>query len=263
MTSDRGVVYVATGDLKYLEEAFLSAESVKRRLPGMSISIFTDRPTHELCASGVFDRVEPAPPAYGIVLGWARGQLARIRGLRRTPYRRTVHLDTDTLLTSGELPWLFDRLERIDVAFVEATPDDSVCRDELGRRMFNAGVIAYRSAPRVFAWLDAWDALSERNFRAAARVRLPALPFVEHIADEGTRRLLLCMDQTSLTELLSPEVNQFGLEVETLPNTWNFRGASEVDGQGRPIHIQHAPRPWLTSRQERVDAARLRTGSVR
>jgi hypothetical protein len=210
----------------------------------------------------VFDRVEPAPSAFGIVLGWAEGQLIRIRGLRRTPYLRTVHLDTDTLLMSGELPALFERLERSDVAMVEAQPEDSVCRQELGRRMFNAGVIAYRSVPKVQAWLEAWDSLSERNFRLAARTRLPAIPFVDHVAGEGLRRKLLCMDQTSLTELLGPEGNQFDLAVEALPSVWNCRSASGVDGQGRPIHIQHAPRQWLANREDRVAAARQRLAAL-
>ena len=244
-TSD-GVLYVATKADSYVEEAYRSAESVKRRYPSLPTTLFTDRPEHRQCSTAVFDRVEYAVRSYGVVSRWAEGQLNRLRCLPRTPYARTLHLDTDTLVLTSELPSLFDRLDRNEVAMVETTVDDSYARYHLGLPMFNAGVILYRRTPRVWRWLAEWAALSERNFRVAARAHLPAMPFVDHVPEEGVRRKLLCMDQTSLTEIFSPAVNRFGLVYEVLDSAWNYRGPMPTPGAGRPVHILHAPRPPRT-----------------
>ena len=94
--ADRGIVYVATKNDRYVEEAFLSAESVKQRFPDLSITLFTDAPRHALCTTDRFDCVEMIEGVTGLASPWAEGQLNRLRCLPRTPYARTLHLDTDT-----------------------------------------------------------------------------------------------------------------------------------------------------------------------
>src|SRR5216684_1875167 len=94
--SERGIVYVAVKRDRYVEEAFLSADSVKQRFPSLSITLFTDRPQHALCATDRFDAIEEISSATGFASSWAEGLLSRARCLRRTPYARTLHIDTDT-----------------------------------------------------------------------------------------------------------------------------------------------------------------------
>ena len=82
---ETGVIYAATKLDRYVEEAFLSAQSVKRFAPNLSITLFTDRPAHPLCALGLFDRIETIAAVTGFDSAWAEGQLGRIDCLSRTP----------------------------------------------------------------------------------------------------------------------------------------------------------------------------------
>jgi hypothetical protein len=236
-----GIVYVSTMCDRYVEEAFLSAETVKQRFPGLHITLFTDRPTHELCGTRCFDCVEAINSVTDISVDWAAGQLNRLRCLSRTPYMHTLHLDTDTRVLTEELPWLFGRLKEVDVALVEKSTDDSYSRRNFGRRMFSAGFVLYRRNPTTWAWLEAWVKLSERNFRLAEQFPLPTVETLSHIASEDIRRRLLRMDQISLVELLSPDINQFGLVVECLDYSWNYAGSRLSSNRRVPIKVLHVP----------------------
>jgi hypothetical protein len=237
---DNGIVYVATVNDRFVEEAFLSADSVKQRLPDLPITLFTDRPRHALCKLGVFDQVQAIERVQSFASNWAAGQLARLRCLPRTPYGRTLHLDTDTRVLTEELPWLFDRLDEADVAMVETAEDDSFSRLHSGLRMFNAGLILYRRADPVWKWLDTWSRLTERNFRLADQSPLPALPLLRHVA-EDVRRRLMYMDQISLVEILGPERNSFDLSVLNLDYSWNHRGSRKLENNRSAVRILHAP----------------------
>jgi hypothetical protein len=224
---------------RYVEEAFLSAESVKQRSPGLSVTIFTDRPDHILCSTSCFDiveQIESGPQFWSVS---ATGKFNRLRCLSRTHYARTLHLDTDTRVLTEELPWLFRRLDEVDLALVEKAPDDSYSRRQLERRLFSAGFILYRRNETVMAWLEAWAALSERNFRFAGMMPIPQLETLRHITDDDIRRRLLCMDQVSLVELLSPDTNRFGLSVECLDNSWNYAGSRLPANNRLPIKVLH------------------------
>jgi hypothetical protein len=237
---DRGIVYVATMDDRYVEEAFLSAETAKQRWPELPITLFTDRPELELCKMPCFDGVRPLAAATGIGSPWAAGQLNRLRCLPQTPYARTLHLDTDTRVLTEDLPALFERLDKVDVAMIEALLDDSYSRKHCAKRMFNAGFVLYRRNEKVWEWLAAWAERSEQNFRLAGQPALPDIPSLRHISDEQIRRKLLYMDQTSLVEILSPETNAFNLDVEILDYSWNHRGSQDPVNNQEPVKILHS-----------------------
>jgi len=247
---DRGVVYVATQVDNYVEDAFLSADSIKERYPDLSITLFTDRLSHPLCATDRFDHVECAAEVPDFHLGtvvdhaprWSEGQLSRLLSLRRTPYRQTLHLDTDTKLVTDELMSLFDLLDDIDVGMTECSMDDSYSRLEYGRPMFNAGLILYRRNDLTWDWLQEWAELSERNFRWASANPLPRLASLRHLSDEGIRRKLMCMDQISLVEILSPETNKFNLKLKILDGSWLYRGSQLQEQKATPriLHIRRS-----------------------
>ncbi len=236
-----GIVYVAAKHDRYVEAALLSAESVRLRYPNLPITLFTDRPGHSLCLASHFDDIRPVAGIPGIGSAWAEGQLIRLRCLPLSPYQRTLHLDSDTRVLTDELDWLFDRLADSDVAMVETAVDDSYSRRHVGRRMFNAGFVLYRRNSKTLAWLDAWATLSDQNFRAAARTPLPDVPALRHVGAEDVRRKLLNMDQVSLVELLSPDVNRFDLAVTTLDHSWNHRGSRMPANNRVKVRIVHAP----------------------
>lgn len=232
---------MATKADRFVEEAFLSANSVKQRFPDLSVTLFTDLPAHALCGTEVFDAVEPIESVRGFASDWGEGLLDRVRCLQRTPYLRTLHLDTDTRVLTDELPGLFDLLDEIDVAMVETATDDSFSRQRYGKRMFNGGLVLYRRNEKTFNWLREWAAATERNLRLAGSMPLPPIAALVHIADERVRRHLLCNDQISLVEMLSPEVNKFDLKVRSLDYPWNHRGSRLAANNLSPVKILHSP----------------------
>jgi hypothetical protein len=236
-----GVLYAASNGGRYIEEAFLSAESVKRVCPDLAIGLFTDEPTHELCKLGVFDTVQAVPKSRNFVSSWAGGQLCRIECLIRTPYLFTLHLDTDTRVMTPDLLSLFRQLQSTEVAMVEAMTEDSYSRHHYGARMFNSGVILYKRTSKVLAWLEAWADLSKAHFTLAGRDPLPQLDCLKHVDQESIRRRLLNMDQVSLVQILSPDINKFGLTWEMLDYSWNHRGSKSPSLNTCPARISHSP----------------------
>lgn len=245
--NNSGVVYVATKEDRYVEEAFLSADSIKKRCPAVPITLFTDRPHNPVCRMGCFDQIEVIESVVGLASAWSEGQLNRLRSLCRTPYKCTLHLDTDTRVVTNQLPSLFEILDTADIAMVETALDDSYSRLHYGRRMFNAGFILYRQNEKTSAWLEAWTELTEYYFRIACETSLPQIPSLDHVKDENIRRRLLCMDQISLVELLSPETNRFGLSTKTLDQSWNYRGSRLPQNVREAVKILHLPRNKVTS----------------
>ena len=236
----RGVVYAASMDDCYVEEAFLSAESIKRRHPFLPITLFTDRPQHMLCRMACFDSVQPIDGVNGL-RPWSAGQLNRLRSLPRTPYDLTLHLDTDTRVVTDGLLQLFSVLENADLAMAETTVDDSYSRIKFGSRMFNAGLALYRKQENTIEWLNSWADISQRNFIAATQPLIPRVPILDHVSDELVRRKLLGMDQISLIELLSPEINHTSLRITILDYSWNHRGSRLPENNRVPAKILHLP----------------------
>jgi len=259
----RGVLYVAAEEDKYVEEAFLSADSIKERFPDLSICLFTDRPSHPLCSTDRFDRVERTSDVSDFHLGrlrgsgprWSEGLLGRLLCLRRTPYDYTLHIDTDTQVVTDELGALFTVLDDIDVAMVETSIDDSYSRFEFGRPMFNGGLVLYRRNELTWVWLREWAALSERNLRWAGLTPLPRLGMLSHLSDDQVRRDLMRNDQLSLAEILSPEVNKFGLKLRVLDYSWNYRGSRLPERNLTPPRILHLPRERVTDYASRLEGA--------
>jgi hypothetical protein len=254
-----GIVYAATKQDRFIEEAFLSAESVKHRYPDLPITMFTDRLDHVLLNSDCFDSVETATTvAAGIAVESAEAKLKRALCLRRTPYDRTLYLDTDTQVVTNELMSLFDLLDEFDVAMVETSIDDSYSRLQYGRPMFNTGVILYRRNHLTLDWLLEWAGLSERNFRWASRESLPRVASLSHIADESVRRSLLNFDQIAMVEILSPEINKFDLAYKILEPAWNYRGSQLSEKKSEPPKILHMPREKMTTHVAELKEAILK-----
>jgi hypothetical protein len=192
----RGILYVATGPV-CRAEAVLSARSVKAVWPDVAIAIMTDGPVEAAC----FDRIE--------IISDNPDNLAKVRHIARSPFERTILLDSDTYCLQP-FPELFDLLDRFDLAaaheagrfatrwdggaevFIRAA-DVPDCVPEL-----NTGVIAFRREPRVLALFERWLALTEEA-RAAS---------VPHTQDQPAfRRAIYASD----------------LRVAVLPPEYNFR----------------------------------------
>lgn len=236
-----GMVYVATRRPHYVAEAFLSASSARDFAPDLPITLYTDLPDLPFCRSSAFTSIVPLATQRNYQSLWAEGQLDRVRSLRESPYEHTLHLDSDTRVMTPEFVTLFDHLHEIDIGMAICQPDVSKCAQMTGLPMFNVGFILFRRSVPVSALLADWEELTRRNFALGNQPVPPSTPVTAHLADPEIRREALFMDQTSLVEILSPDVNRHGLHLEIMDESWNFRGTGVRRHFDRPVKISHHP----------------------
>ncbi len=246
---DCGIVYVATKLDRTVEEAFLSAESLKRQVPELPITLYTDRPENLLCRAGCFDAVEVMESCADFGSAQAEAELDRIVCLSRAPYARTLYLDAGTRVLTRAVTGLFKLLDGCDLAMVEEPVAFGHAREQSGRRMFASAVILFRRSEPVSEWLKQWETRLRRNLTLALVSPLPAVPELAHVADEGMRRDLLRDDRIALMEVLSPEVKHGALRVMALDESWDFRGGTPAKAINieRSEEIRASIRPDILS----------------
>jgi len=144
--SDTGVYYIATGE-QFVNEAEVSARSVRRAMPDIPIAIATDvDPEFEF----EFDYIIDIPdPEYGFV--------DQIHNLHMSPFEKTLHLDTDIYIVS-DVSELFDLLNQFDIA--AAHNHDREARDLPGVPdsfpEYNTGVMAYKNSGDISDFFQDW-----------------------------------------------------------------------------------------------------------
>jgi hypothetical protein len=229
MAESRGVVYIATGK-QFVDEALISAASVKRHMPDIGISLFTD----------LNDMVSDPPEAFDEVFLLENPALScrdKIKPLAESPFHKTLFLDTDTYLCEPVYD-LFDMLDRFDIALAQAPdryqyalPDLPDCFTEL-----NSGVIAYRKSQETLNLLALWEKT-----------------FVEMLTlDAGSYR-----DQHSLRDSLYRSDASFFV----LPPEYNFRTiCPNFAGKHcavKIIHGRHADMEKVAARLNSTRGARI------
>ncbi len=237
----KGIVYVATKKERYVVEAFLSATSVRALVPDLPVTLFTDLDDSPFSRAPCFSTVVPIDSVSNFGRTWSEGQLDRIRCLPSSPYDLTLHLDSDTRVNSPEIASAFSLLETHDMAMVECAVDNSYSRQYYGRPMFNVGFMLFRKSEPVMRLLEMWEQKTIEFFDLAAADADPEIECLSHIADAERRRKLLFMDQLSMVQLLSPEVNVCGVDCAILDESWNYRGSAEGRPPPAELKVNHHP----------------------
>ena len=113
MTESRGVVYVATGE-KFVAEALISVRSVKKQMPEIPITLFTD-------LQGLVGNPPEGVDSVCYLTQVTNSCRDKIYPLTDSPYEKTLFLDTDTYVCKPVYD-LFTMLDRFDIALAQA-PD--------------------------------------------------------------------------------------------------------------------------------------------
>ncbi|WP_103019800.1 putative nucleotide-diphospho-sugar transferase [Salinibacter altiplanensis] len=193
-----GFVYSATGD-QYVEEAIQSARQVRKvHDEDIGVVLFSDRAD----VGGPFTEVYALDPP-------AHDRTDKIGAMMRSPFERTIFLDTDTYVTE-DLRDVFELLDRFDVAACHAP----------GRRMslgnssgwdnyhpdvpdsfsaYNSGLFAYKSNDKTEKFIKEWKRAYEK---------------------ENTKKEKPLQDQPILREVLYEKKD---VRIATLPPEYNFR----------------------------------------
>ena len=149
MHSDDGILYIATGE-KYLQEAKRAATRASK-ITDLPISIVTYRPIE----SDLFDQViidqEPEDTFSD-----------KPRNLLKSPYDRTVYMDTDTYVIEP-INDLFDILDKYHIAVtldpfeggLYSMDQTSISKGAVPE--FQTGVIVYQSTPEAEQFIDSWN----------------------------------------------------------------------------------------------------------
>jgi hypothetical protein len=186
-----GIVYVAIGP-RFVAEASLSAESVRRYLPGVPILLFTDQPAK---IQHGFDAIIP------LFAPHPRAHINKVIAMTQSPFEKTLLLDTDTYVCA-EISGLFALLDRFDIAMTQERP----YRDEFPAGSgvpdafveFNQGVIAFRRSYEVqealkesLSWTEKLDARYDQPplrlalFHSKARIATLPLEYNCRFASYG------------------------------------------------------------------------------
>lgn len=151
----RGVIYIASGR-SYIRDAKISARSVKRHNPSLSITLYTNEGVN----LEVFDQVVPiAEP----IENWGDSILSN----KHFPYEQNLYLDADTFVC-GDITEVFDLLARYDLA---AAADASRGRrnsefyEKIDRDLPssfpepNTGVMVYNRCTEVRDFFEKWNSM--------------------------------------------------------------------------------------------------------
>lgn len=163
---DCGLHYVATGE-QYLTEAVGSRESARSVMPHIPAVIFTDLIDHPLTRH--FEYVEAVKIAN-------RTFHDVVEPMLRSPFEKTLHLDTDTYIAS-DCSDIFEALNLFEVGVVHDPWRSDLKVETLPQSMptINGGVIAYRRTEAVREMLENWPRIHHERFAPHTKQNQPSL----------------------------------------------------------------------------------------
>ena len=140
-----GIIYSCSGE-SYIAEAVRSARSSLRhnQLP------------HLLFASADVERAEGLSVTR--FQPSANPYVDKIANIRRSPFERTIYLDSDTYVVD-EIAHVLRLLDHYDVAVAYAPAYRGLADPQVPKAFyeFNTGVLAWRASDRVSAFMRSWE----------------------------------------------------------------------------------------------------------
>lgn len=228
-----GALYIITQNPKYSDLLLGSAASLKRVMPELPITVFSQFPVQ----SSLFDRVTQ-------IESTEQGFYDKVRFMLESPYERTLFIDADTHVLTP-VPELLSLLDRFDCA---ATHEEYVNTDWFNRYPrpdipqsfpeFNTGVFLFRRSEAMRRVLQHWADLYASYLKGKPEDPINDQPFFRVAAYDGDIR------------------------IATLPREYNckFRGQGYLNGSVKILHghVDFQLRTELVSK-----AARALNASVR
>lgn len=149
--TEKGIVYITTGE-DFVEEAKISARSVKDQMPETPITIITDQnPSDE-----VFDQV--------IDIQNPRNDFGdKVVNLDRIPYEKAIFLDTD-IYVEQDISEIFDLLDEFDLAAAMAPVGyDSNLDVPESFPEYNTGVIGLKKSDKLTDFIEQFQSMFHKE----------------------------------------------------------------------------------------------------
>ncbi|MGO8795561.1 MAG: hypothetical protein ACLQLC_12115 [Candidatus Sulfotelmatobacter sp.] len=179
-----GALYIITQDPRYVDLLLTSAASLKKAMPGLQISVFSQFPVE----SDLFDRVFSVDPTKD-------GFYDKAKLIRDSPYDRTLFIDADTYVLEP-VPELFSLLDHFDCA---ATHEEYLNTDWHHRYPrtdipssfpeFNTGILLLKRSQKLNHMLDEWGALYQQYLEEKPGQPINDQPFFRVAAYFGDVRI--------------------------------------------------------------------------
>jgi hypothetical protein len=156
-----GFVYIASISEAYYNAAVKSAISLKDNFPEANITLFT----HE-----IFLKEEDKKFFDNIVTGIPVHIRAKMWGMARTPYQKTLYVDADTEIRSERITEVFDILkDDKDILFTKIINHVSADKviDKNNNLEYHGGIILYNNNPLTIELMNEWYELYliQRNIK--------------------------------------------------------------------------------------------------
>lgn len=243
----QGALYIATGQ-RYIEEGLKSVASLKTSMPSVHVTLFCDQRVSSPDLDDVIlieasAREETPKTSSQNVNRSKGGMFNKVYHMSRSPYERTLYLDTDTYVVS-DISDIFQLLDRFDMAVAHAphrSPRTAVQRKKFDRIpssfvVMNTGVVAFKRSARTEAFFSNWLKSYQEDVDA-----------------------LEYNDQTSFREALYHS----DLRIATLTPEYNYRFRKRlcINGTLKILHGRHPNLP-IVARQAGAWVARGITGAL-
>lgn len=167
-----GAVYIITQDPRYVNLLLTSAASLKRAMPDVPITVFSQFPV----SSEYFERVIPVEPTQ-------EGFYDKTTLIRQMPYARTLFIDADTYVVEP-VPELFTVLDQFDCAatheeYVNTDWFNAYPRPDIPASFpeFNTGIMALKRSEKMDRFLQDWGELYKSYLDKKPEARVNDQPF--------------------------------------------------------------------------------------
>ncbi len=215
-----GVVYIATGK-NCVDEVLISAASLKKHMPDLSVTLFSDIDVK----SKYFDNViKIKEPKYSFE--------DKVRYISKSPYDLTLFLDNDTYICD-DVSGLFDLLDRFDIAAAHVPSiGDLVKNIPESFTSFNNGVVAFKKSSKTKLFFSNWLKLYLRD-KKRSHINAVDLKIIEKSFQKKLHKKKGIRSQASFKEALYNS----NLRIATLTRIYNFKGkCGFVHGKVKIIH---------------------------
>jgi len=168
----RGAIYILTQNERYIDLALQSMASLKRAMPDLPVTVFSQFPIN----SPLVERVVA-------VQSTRDGFYDKTRLMQESPYDRTLFIDADIIVLEP-FPELFSLLDRFDCA---ATHEEYVNTDWFNRYPrhdvpssfpeFNTGILLFKRSTQMDVLLKEWEVLYAKFLEEKPEQQINDQPF--------------------------------------------------------------------------------------
>jgi hypothetical protein len=179
-----GAMYIITQNPRYVDLLLASAASLKKAMPGLPITAFSQFRVD----SSLIDRVIPVEPT-------SDGFFDKTKLIRQMPYERTLFIDADTYVLEP-IAEAFSLLDHFDIA---ATHEECLNTDwsnhyprpdiPMSFPEFNTGVMLLKRSEMLDGFLENWGGLYESFLHEHPNQPINDQPFFRAAAYSGNVRI--------------------------------------------------------------------------